>query len=96
VRLEGLHARELHQSGGLAAKALMERHVFGQAVRCDLSGELSYDRVVGVCFADGQDIADALAQAGLARDCPRYSGGRYRSLETPEGRRLPLPRYCEP
>ncbi|MEX2376001.1 MAG: thermonuclease family protein [Dehalococcoidia bacterium] len=94
VRLEGLHAPELAEARGREAKRFMERQVLGRALRCELSGARSYDRTVGVCFADGQDIADALVSAGLGRDCPRYSGGRYRRLETAESRRLPLPGYC--
>ncbi|MEX0758216.1 MAG: hypothetical protein WD100_01430, partial [Tistlia sp.] len=58
------------------------------------SADSSYDRMIGVCFSAGADIADALVLAGLGRDCPRYSGGRYRSLETTEGRLLELPGYC--
>ncbi|WP_170439631.1 thermonuclease family protein [Ruegeria arenilitoris] len=86
VRLNGIDGPELSTSAGLAAKQWMADHLRGQTVNCELNGERTYDRWVGVCFVDGEDIgADAIA-AGHALDCRRYSGGRYRRLETPEAR----------
>ena len=37
--------------------------------------------MLGICFVEGKDIAEALVSAGLARDCLRYSGGRYARIE---------------
>jgi endonuclease YncB( thermonuclease family) len=51
---------------------------------------------VGICYVEGRDVAAELVKHGLARDCERFSGGRYRELETPSGRLLPLPSYCAP
>ena len=56
--------------------------VEGQTVVCDLTQERTHGRRVGWCYLDGQDIAEALVRAGLARDCPRFSGGRYAAVET--------------
>ena len=39
-----------------------------------------------LCYREGQDIAEALVRAGLARDCPRFSGGRYAAAETAKRR----------
>jgi hypothetical protein len=48
-----------------------------------------------VCYLDdGTDIGAAIITEGLARDCPRYSGGRYEVYETEKSRTLPLPGYC--
>ena len=67
----------------------------GKSVECDLTGARTYDRYVGVCYADGQDIGAAVIAAGHALDCRRYSGGRYRHLETPAARsRLRRAGYC--
>ncbi|MGH6916038.1 MAG: thermonuclease family protein, partial [Geminicoccales bacterium] len=55
--------------------------VQGRTVRCELDGSRTHDRCAGVCYLEGQDIADAMVSAGLARDCPRYSGGRYAVIE---------------
>ena len=41
---------------------------------------------------NGQDVAEALIRAGLARDCPRFSGGRrYAAAERPAARKPTLP-----
>jgi len=94
VRLNGLHAPELDEQGGRQAKAFMERLVSGRQVTCELNGERSYDRLIGRCYLGGDDIAGVLVSAGLGRDCPRYSGGRYRALEQPSAQRFRLPGYC--
>jgi len=43
-----------------------------------------------------KQVAEELVKRGLARDCERFSGGRYKELETPSARLLPLPPYCSP
>ena len=90
----GLGVRE--ERGGRAAAEFMRRLVDGKVVSCRLTGERTHRREVGVCRPDGRDVGAALVAAGLARDCPRLSGGRYAGLETVAGRRLPLPGYCAP
>ena len=94
VRLQGLAAPEMDEPGGIEAKNAMIQLVDRQQVSCELDGTTSYDRVVGICYVAGRDVAELLVTRGLARDCPRFSGGRYRELETPAARRLPLPGYC--
>jgi Staphylococcal nuclease homologue len=41
----------------------------------------TYDRCVGVCYLNGINIEEELVRIGLARDCPRFSGKRYREVE---------------
>ena len=96
VRLQGLHAPEFATPAGERAAAWMRTYALGRTVTCRLTGEASYDRVVGVCRAGGADLAAGLIAAGLGRDCPRYSGGRYAALETDAGKALALPPYCRP
>ena len=96
VRLSGLHAPEMDEDGGREARAFMVDLVAGRVVECRLEGRRSYDREIGACTLNGDDIAGLLVAAGLGRDCPRFSGGKYRHLETDAGRRLQLPRYCRP
>lgn len=95
IRLQGLHAPEAGEPGYAEAKAFMDRLVGSQVLECDLTGRMTWDRYEGVCFLGSRDIAAELVRAGLGRDCPRHSGGRYRPLETAEGARLDLPGYCE-
>jgi len=95
VRLNGVAAPELKEPGGREGKKFMIDLVNGKTVRCELNGERSYDRVIGVCYLNGQDIGAAIIAAGLARDCPRFSGGRYDEFNTTASKRLPFPSYCE-
>jgi micrococcal nuclease len=102
VRLQGVAAPELAhpglgirgEPGGPAAAAFMRELVDGEGLVCDLTGERTHAREVGVCRLDGRDVGAALVAAGLARDCPAHSGGRYASFETAAAASLPFPGYC--
>jgi endonuclease YncB( thermonuclease family) len=57
----------------------MQRLVAGKRLRCDPTGERTYDRKVGVCYlGDGTDIGAAIIAEGLALDCPTPSSRRKR------------------
>ena len=95
VRLNGVDAPELKTRAGRDAKRWMVNYLRGRSITCDLNGERTYDRWVGVCYADSQDICAAVIAAGHALDCRRHSGGRYRHLETPAAKsRIRRARYC--
>ncbi|WP_425045276.1 thermonuclease family protein [Primorskyibacter sp. S87] len=95
VRLQGVDAPELGTAAGRDARRWMVNYLGGKRVTCDLTGERTHDRFVGVCYADGNDIGAAVIAAGHALDCRRYSGGRYRHLETPAAKsRLRRAGYC--
>lgn len=96
VRLNGVDAPELKTAAGKDAKRWMVNYLRGKEITCDLNGERSYDRWIGVCYADGEDIGAAVVAAGKALDCRRYSGGRYSALETPAARsRIKRAGYCD-
>lgn len=95
VRLNGLDGPETSTRVGREARAFMTRLVRGQTVTCQLNGERTHDRWVGVCYLDGQDIGAIAVAKGHALDCRRYSGGRYRDLETTAARsRIGRAPYC--
>jgi micrococcal nuclease len=95
VRLNGLDGPEVSSRIGREARAFMTRLVRGETVSCQLNGDRTHDRWVGVCFLDGQDIGAIAVANGHALDCARYSGGRYRDLETPAARsRIRRAGYC--
>jgi endonuclease YncB( thermonuclease family) len=102
VRLKGVAAPEVAhpghpgEPGGEAAAAFMAELVEGRTLVCELTGERTHGRRVGRCFLEGRDVAGELIAAGLARDCPRYSQGRYVAVEPEAAHRLPLPDYCRP
>jgi micrococcal nuclease len=99
IRLNGVDAPENSNRYGREATAFMQRLLQGATVTCDLNGERTYDRWVGVCHmmlnGTETDIGAVLIANGFALDCRRYSGGRYRSLE-PSGARSRLRQagYC--
>ena len=49
VRLNGVDAPELGTKAGQDAKRWMVNYLRGKEVRCDLNGERSYDRYIGIC-----------------------------------------------
>ncbi|MEP1201646.1 MULTISPECIES: thermonuclease family protein [Rhodobacterales] len=96
IRLNGIDAPENGTLAGNEATAAMKRYLRGKTLNCELNGDRTYDRWVGVCFTDeGHDIGAVMVANGFALDCRRYSDGRYRSLEPAGARsRLPQSRYC--
>jgi endonuclease YncB( thermonuclease family) len=103
IRLNGLAAPEGDEPGGAAATTTMTELVRGRTLRCELDGERTHDRCVGVCFLEGADISEVMIQRGVARDCPRFSGGRYAQAERDAAANgatirasYRLPGYCTP
>jgi micrococcal nuclease len=95
IRLNGMDGPETSTRIGREARTFMTSLVRGETVTCQLNGERTHDRWVGVCFLDGQDIGAIAVAEGHALDCRRYSGGRYRQLETPAARsRIQRAGYC--
>jgi micrococcal nuclease len=95
IRLNGVSAPELKEKLGPQSKQFMLDLVNDKRVRCKLTGAKTYDRLVGTCYLDGEDIGISVIKAGLALDCPRYSGGRYAEFEQNGVRNMiTLPRYC--
>ena len=93
--MNGVSAPELKEPLGQQSKQFMRDQVDGKHVRCELNGQKTYDRFVGTCYLGDNDIGAAVIRAGLALDCPRYSGGRYVGSETAAAReRIKLPTYC--
>lgn len=95
IRIQGLHAPEADTEAGREAARFVDTMLSGRPITCFLSGEQTFDRKVGVCFENGKDIAARVIAAGLGRDCPAFSGGRYSPLETTRVEELgELPEYC--
>lgn len=106
VRLRGIAAPEdrtgLREPGGPEATANLAALVDGRIVECFLDGTTagSTYRPVARCFVDGVDIGEQQVRAGMARDCPAFSGGAYRQAEVHARRSVnlseiyELPGYC--
>ncbi|MBF9038470.1 thermonuclease family protein [Rhodobacterales bacterium LSUCC0246] len=82
VRLNGIDGPELSTQVGQEAKLFMAKLVLNREVACNLTGERSHDRLIGICYLNGEDIGAIAIRNGFALDCRRYSGGRYAGLET--------------
>jgi len=88
IRIAGIDAPELDHPWGVKSKWALVALCKGQTVTARIRPELSYDRLVAECFLpDGRDLAAELVRAGMALDWPKFSGGKYRHLETPDARR---------
>jgi len=96
IRLNGVAAPERNEPGGAEATAEMKQMISGKTVRCSLTGKKTYKREVGTCWVGTLDLGAALIASGKARDCPRYSAGRYSALESESVSFLPFPTYCAP
>lgn len=93
IRLAGIDAPELDRPWGQKSKWEMVRICKGHVIRVELTGDTTYDRLVGTCYLpDGTDIGAEIVKAGLALDGGYYSEGKYRHLE-PAGIRRKLRPY---
>ena len=95
IRLEGVHAPELNEPGGQEAYYFIRTLVLHRQVKCSLNTARSFDEVIGTCYLRYKDIGEALVAAGLGRDCPRFSNGKYKKFELAKAMRLILPEYCK-
>lgn len=105
IRLQGIAAPEdngaKREPGGPESSANLRALVEGKAVVCKPDGTKTRGRPVAVCFLGAKDIGLHQVETGHARDCPRFSKGRYADAEVrarAAGRDLsaiyPLPGYC--
>ena len=94
IRINGVSAPELSEEGGNEAKQAMQKILENKTIKCSLSGRKSYERYIGVCWIGAVDVGALIILQGFARDCFRYSSGRYKALEPEPARYLPLPQYC--
>ena len=90
VRLFGIDAEELDEPNGPRARDALRAIVMGTShVRCELTGEKTYNRKVGVCYtAAGEDLSEAMVRGGYVLDCARYSDAFYRPFEPAGVRRI--------
>lgn len=85
LRLAGIDAPELDHPWGKKAKWELVQICKGQIVTAEIEPDISYDRLVATCYlSDGRDLSAEMVKRGLALDWPKYSGGKYSSLE-PQG-----------
>ena len=105
IRLQGIAApednRNRHDPDGPASSDNLRALVSGKTLTCYFDGTKTRGRPVGVCFLGKVDIGEHQVATGHARDCFRFSKGRYANAEAlaqNNGRDLSatykLPKYC--
>ncbi len=81
VRLQGIAAPEDNsntvEAGGQDSTANLRKLAEGKFVICHLDGTTAGKRPVGICFVDGIEVNRHQVQTGHARDCQKFSDGRY-------------------
>ena len=72
VRIRALHAAEVDEPGGTAAKEMAALAVFGEHVVCTVFDTDRFGRLVADCMmsSDGADFAEVMIRAGHAAHCP--------------------------
>lgn len=107
VRLQGIAAPEKKQGPneiGKKSTQNLKNLVEGKFIICHLDGKKAgrSGRPSGVCFFNLMDIGAYQIQTGHARDCARYSGGRYAKSEQEAqangmdlSAEYQLPKYCQ-
>ena len=88
VRLFGIDAPELDHPYGKKAKWALVKLCKGHTVRAEITEKDDYGRTVAHCtLPDGRDLSAEMVKLGLAIDWPKFSGGKYKKLETPDARK---------
>lgn len=87
IRLSGIDAPELDHPYGKKAKSALIALCKGQVITVITDGRTSHNRTVGQCYLpDGRDLSAEMVRSGHALDWEKYSGGKYRHLETEDAR----------
>jgi endonuclease YncB( thermonuclease family) len=99
IRLDGVDAPEAHQlcergrtswACGAQATGALRSFLHGKNVRCVATGRDRYQRAVGTCWADGQDVGGWLVRQGLAVAYTRFSARYVEEEEAARRERLGL------
>ncbi|MFB9223666.1 thermonuclease family protein [Paracoccus cavernae] len=78
LRIGGINAPEIKESGGAEASRALSRLVADETLRCDVRDVDHYGMPVVHCATERiPDIACEMVRQSHARDWPRYSKGAY-------------------
>ncbi len=88
IRLFGVDAPEINHPYGKKAKWALVKLCKGMEIRAEMIAVDAHERTVAKCFLpDGRDLSAEMVKQGLAIDWPKFSGGLYACLETPDARK---------
>ena len=78
IRLAGINTPELDRPYGLKSKYELVNIFKGKKVNVVPDGTTSFDRIVAICYIDGDvGVGAELIKRGLALDIPSFTGGKY-------------------
>lgn len=84
IRLFGIDAPEMDHPHGKNAKWALVNLCKGKTVRAEITEQDVHGRAVAKCYLqDGRDLSAEMVKLGLAIDWPKFSGGKYSSMEVP-------------
>lgn len=84
IRLFGVDAPEMDHPHGKNAKWALVNLCKGHTIRAEVTEQDAYGRTVAKCYLpDGRDLSAEMVKLGLAIDWPKFSGGKYSSMEVP-------------
>ena len=82
IRLFGIDAPEIDHPHGKNAKWALVKLCKGKTIRAEITEQDAYGRTVANCYLqDGRDLSAEMVKLGLAIDWPKFSGGKYSSME---------------
>jgi endonuclease YncB( thermonuclease family) len=88
IRLFGIDAPELNHPYGRIAKSALIKLCMGSDIRAEITETDHYGRTVAQCYLpDGRNLSAEMVKKGLAIDWPKFSGGKFRNLETTDARK---------
>lgn len=88
IRLFGVDAPEMNHPFGKKAKWALHALCKGQMVTATITDVDTHGRTVAKCtLPDGRDLSAEMVKQGMAIDWPKFSGGIYKHLETPDARK---------
>ena len=73
IRLYGIDAPEMKDSGGKKSKKYLSELIAGKEVQIETHGHDKYKRVIGIVYLDGTDINGKMVKDGYARAYFKYS-----------------------
>lgn len=88
IRLFGVDAPELNHPYGQKAKWALVSLCKRQTISAQVTAVDDHGRTVAKCYlSDGRDLSAEMVKKGMAIDWPKFSGGKYRTLELPNIRK---------
>lgn len=78
IRLKGIAVPKATTEDGLNARGWLHRRIQNRRTYCHFEPNPAVTLNIGTCEIEGLDLSALMVEAGMALDCPKESGGRYK------------------